>query len=66
MTWHEENFWEDGVLTKSGLRQALTVDNWTEFAEHAKLTCRLGLPIYFTDAYSSWQRGTNENSNGLL
>jgi len=48
------------------LRQTLTVDNGTEFAKHEQLTRRLGLPIYFADAYSSWQRGTNENTNGLL
>lgn len=47
-------------------RQSLTVDNGTEFAKHEALSRRLALPIYFADPYSSWQRGTNENTNGLL
>ena len=37
-----------------------------EFAEHHQLTRRSGLQIYFADPYASWQRGTNENTNGLL
>ncbi len=48
------------------LRRSVTFDNGKEFAEHHKLTCSLGLEVYFTDAYASWQRGTNENTNGLL
>jgi IS30 family transposase len=48
------------------LRRSVTFDNGKEFAEHQKLTRGLGLKVYFTDAYASWQRGTNENTNGLL
>ena len=48
------------------LRRSVTFDNGKEFAEHQKLTRRLGLQVYFTEAYASWQRGTNENTNGLL
>lgn len=48
------------------LRRSMTFDNGKEFAEHRKLTRGLGLQVYFTDAYASWQRGTNENTNGLL
>lgn len=48
------------------LRRSMTFDNGKEFAEHRKLTRGLGLDVYFTDAYASWQRGTNENTNGLL
>ena len=47
-------------------RLSITVDNGVEFAKHEQLAKHLGLPIYFADAYSSWQRGTNENTNGLL
>ncbi len=47
-------------------RYSLTVDNGTEFAKHELLSRRLQLSIYFADPYSSWQRGTNENTNGLL
>jgi IS30 family transposase len=44
----------------------LTVDNGTEFAMHEMLSKKLDIDIYFADPYSSWQRGTNENTNGLL
>ena len=48
------------------LRRSRTFDNGKEFAEHHKLTRGLGLEVYFADPYVSWQRGTNENTNGLL
>ncbi len=48
------------------LRRSMTFDNGKEFAEHQKLSRGLELDVYFTDAYASWQRGTNENTNGLL
>ena len=47
-------------------RLTMTADNGGEFAGHAELTDRLGMKIYFADAYSAWQRGTNENTSGLL
>jgi IS30 family transposase len=50
----------------SCLRRSMTFDNGKEFAEHQKLTRGLGLEVYFADPYASWQRGTNENTNGLL
>jgi len=50
----------------SNARFSLTVDNGTEFAQHEKLSRQLGMDVYFADPYSSWQRGTNENTNGLL
>jgi len=43
-----------------------TTDRGKEFACYSKVETELGLPLYFADAYSSWQRGSNENSNGLL
>ena len=48
------------------LRRSMTFDNGKEFAEHRKLTRGLGLEVYFAEPYASWQRGTNENTNGLL
>jgi IS30 family transposase len=48
------------------LRRSMTFDNGKEFAEHQKLTRGLGLEVYFAKPYASWQRGTNENTNGLL
>ena len=52
-------------LPKS-LRRSMTFDNGKEFADHQTITRRLDLPIYFADPYRSWQRGTSENTNGLL
>ncbi len=43
-----------------------TTDRSKEFACFSKIQAELGLTLYFADAYSSWQRGSNENSNGLL
>lgn len=50
----------------SALRRSATFDNGTEFANHARLQRTLGLSVYFADPYSAWQRGSNENLNGLI
>ncbi len=47
-------------------RQTLTLDNGTENAKHEQLSAELGIKCYFAHPYASWERGTNDNINGLI
>lgn len=46
--------------------KTITVDNGLEFSDHERLAKALNARVYFADPYSSWQRGINENTNGLI
>ena len=59
---HIEQF---GALPVSW-RQTLTLDNGKEFSAFKQVEQHTGLSVFFADAYCAWQRGSNENSNGLL
>ena len=48
------------------LRKNMTYDQGREMSRHRELTARTGVAIYFCDPHSPWQRGSNENTNGLL
>ena len=56
-----------GILKPVRLQvKTITSDNGKEFAQHKKVKRKLFTSFFFADAYASWQRGTNENTNGLI
>jgi IS30 family transposase len=62
-----QNLADAGVLALNRWQtHSITFDNGKEFSKHAQMSQDLDIDIYFADPYSSWQRGTNENTNGLI
>ena len=45
---------------------SLTTDNGKEFARHTEVSAALRVPVHFVHPYNPWERGTNENTNGLI
>lgn len=54
------------LLPYKGSLKTITTDNGPEFAAHKDITRLLGVPVYFADPYSAWQKGAVENANGLI
>ena len=54
------------ALIPQNALKTMTVDNGSEFARFKDIEAKLGIQVYFADPYSPWQRGCNENTNGLL
>ena len=46
--------------------KTITPDRGKEFSKHSEVTEQLHIPFYFPDPHAPWQRGTNENTNGLI
>jgi IS30 family transposase len=68
---HSADLVADALATKitelpEQLRRSLTWDQGKEMAAHARFTIATDVPVYFCDPRSPWQRGSNENTNGLL
>ena len=68
---HDAEHVQDAIISKMRSlpalpRNSLTWDQGSELALHARVSAALDMQVYFCDPHSPWQRGTNENTNGLL
>ena len=53
-------------MTSGGKAMKANIQDRSEFSGHEWITDKLGVPVFFTDAYSSWQKGAVENTNKLI
>ena len=53
-------------MAEAGLTKTITADNALQFARHERVTAETGIQFYFAKPYHSWERGSNENTNGLI
>jgi len=53
-------------MAHKGKLHTLTYDNGKEMAQHEQIAGELGIKVYFAHPYSAWERGVNENTNGLI
>ena len=65
-TKHEKDQISNGMGPYKDSVHTITFDNGKEFAKHKELAKELEADIYFAHPYASWQRGLNENTNGLI
>ena len=63
---HMKGFTEALNRIPAALRKTMTYGRGKEMSAHAQLSERTGVAVYFADPHSPWQRGSNENTNGLL
>jgi IS30 family transposase len=54
------------LMSWVGHIKTITADNGKEFSDHQRISQTLNVDFYFAHPYSSWERGTNENTNGLI
>ena len=65
--WSVKEAMQKAIATlPSRLVKTITWDQGAEMARHLEFTVETGIPVYFCDPHSPWQRGSNENTNGLL
>jgi transposase, IS30 family len=61
-----EGFYKNLRIINTNLKKTMTYDNGTELAQHKKFSNKTGMTVYFAHPYSSWERGSNENTNGIV